>query len=54
MVEGFGMKGDFSVIVGGAPITPEYSDEIGADAFGRDAVEAVEKCNALMEKRGLQ
>ncbi len=37
--DGFGMKGKFKVIVEGVPITPEYSRQIGADAFGRDAVE---------------
>ncbi len=46
--DGFGMKGDFKVIVGGAPITPEYSQQIGADAFGRDAIEGVQKCLELM------
>lgn len=47
--DGFGLKGDFTVIVGGAPITAEYTAEIGADAFGKDAVEAVEKCLALLD-----
>jgi trimethylamine corrinoid protein len=47
--DGFGLKDAFWVIVGGAPITPEYSAEIGADAFGRDALEAVEQCIALIE-----
>jgi len=46
--DGFGMKGKVMIIVGGAPITPEYSREIGADAFGRDAVEGVQKCLELM------
>ena len=46
--DGFGMKGKIKVIVGGAPITPEYSQQIGADAFGRDAVEGVLKCIELM------
>ncbi len=47
--EGFGLKEDFSVIVGGAPITAEYTAEIGADAFGKDAVEAVAQCLALLD-----
>jgi len=51
MIEGFGLKDRFSVIVGGAPITPEYSAEIGADAFGRDAVDAVAKCIELLGKK---
>jgi methylmalonyl-CoA mutase cobalamin-binding domain/chain len=46
--DGFGMKGKIKVIVGGAPITPEYSQQIGADAFGRNAVEAVQRCLELM------
>lgn len=50
MRDGFGMKDEFAVIVGGAPITSEYAAEISADAFGRDAVEAVEKCLALMDR----
>ena len=37
--DGFGFKDNFAVIVGGAPITAEYSAEIGADAFGKSAVE---------------
>jgi methylmalonyl-CoA mutase cobalamin-binding domain/chain len=48
--DGFGLKDDFTVIVGGAPITADYSAEIGADAFGNDAVEAVEKCLALLDR----
>jgi methylmalonyl-CoA mutase cobalamin-binding domain/chain len=46
--DGFGMKGKIKVIVGGAPITPEYSQQIGADAFGRDAIEGVQRCLELM------
>ena len=47
--DGFGMKGKVKIIVGGAPITPAYSQQIGADAFGRDAVEGVQKCLDLMK-----
>ena len=49
--DGFGLKDMFDVIVGGAPITAEYTAQIGADAFGKSAVEAVEKCFALMAER---
>ena len=48
--DGFGLKNKFSIIVGGAPITKEYSDAIGADAFGQDAVEAVQKCLLLLDR----
>ena len=47
--DGFGLKGNFTVIVGGAPITAEYTAEIGADSFGKDAIDAVTKCLALLD-----
>lgn len=46
--DGFGLKEQFKVIVGGAPITPEYSAQIGADAFGKNAVQGVAECIHLM------
>ncbi len=52
LCDGLGLKGRFAVIVGGAPITPEYSRQIGADAFGQDAVDGVQKCLELMAQRG--
>ena len=48
--DGLGLKNEFSIIVGGAPITKEYSEGIGADAFGHDAVEAVQKCLLLLDR----
>jgi methylmalonyl-CoA mutase cobalamin-binding domain/chain len=51
VLDGLGLKGQFAVIVGGAPITPKYSEEIGADAFGRDAVEGVQECIKLMSRK---
>jgi trimethylamine corrinoid protein len=49
--DGFGRTDDFMVIVGGAPITSEYSAQIGANAFGRDAVDGVARCLELMAHR---
>jgi len=37
------------LIVGGAPVTQRFADEIGADGFGEDAVRAVELANALID-----
>jgi 5-methyltetrahydrofolate--homocysteine methyltransferase len=36
------------IIVGGAPVTQRFADEIGADAYAADAAVAVEKANALL------
>ncbi|MAE61715.1 MAG: cobalamin-binding protein [Planctomycetaceae bacterium] len=38
---------DLKVIVGGAPITQEYADEIGADGYAPDAGSAVEVARSL-------
>ena len=31
----------FKIMVGGAVLTEEYAERIGADAYGKDAMEAV-------------
>jgi len=35
-------------MVGGAPISPAFAEKIGADAFAKNATEAVEKAKALL------
>jgi len=37
------------VMIGGAPITQEYADEIGADAYAPDAASAVDLARELMD-----
>ncbi len=43
-----GMRNDIRVIVGGCPVTQEFADEIGADAVGFDAQDAVFKLDRLL------
>ena len=43
-----GMKEKVKIIVGGAPITQEYSDEIGADGYAEDAASAAELAKAII------
>ncbi len=43
-----GLRGKVKVIVGGCPVTQEFADEIGADAVGFDAADAVIKVRALL------
>jgi trimethylamine corrinoid protein len=45
---GFGERGRYRVIAGGAPITQAWADAAGLDGFGEDAVEAVAVCQKLM------
>ena len=47
-----GMRDDYIVLVGGAPLNEEFGEAIGADAYCRDAAVAVETAQAKMaEKR---
>ena len=43
-----GLRDKVKVMVGGAPITQNYADEIGADGFAPDASSATRKAKALM------
>ena len=43
-----GMRTQVKVVVGGCPITQGFADEIGADAVGFDAQDAVVKVDALL------
>ncbi|RKY47572.1 MAG: cobalamin-binding protein, partial [Candidatus Neomarinimicrobiota bacterium] len=38
----------FKVIVGGAPVTQKWADDIGADGYGQNAVEAVSVAKKLV------
>jgi methylmalonyl-CoA mutase cobalamin-binding domain/chain len=48
LLKGWGLREQFRVVVGGAPITEKYARHIGADGFGADAVRAVNVCRELM------
>ena len=37
------------VIVGGAPVTQEYADSIGADGYAYDAISAIELVKKLLD-----
>jgi 5-methyltetrahydrofolate--homocysteine methyltransferase len=45
------MRDKVKVIIGGAPITPDFAREIGADGYGKDATEAVEMAKKLLSNR---
>ena len=44
-LENEGLRKDLKIIIGGAPITEDYSKKIGADAAARDAVNGVKIIN---------
>lgn len=45
-----GLRDKFKTMVGGAPATQRWADRIGADAYGEDASDAVNKALALLNR----
>jgi len=48
MMEDAGVNNEISVMIGGAPVTQDYADEIGADGFGVDASQAAKIAGKLV------
>ena len=46
-----GLRNTVKVMIGGVPTTQQFADEIGADAWGRDALDAVSAALTLMERK---
>jgi 5-methyltetrahydrofolate--homocysteine methyltransferase len=48
------LRDDVKIMVGGAPVTQEFADDMGADGYGKDAVAAVTLAKQLVgvEARG--
>jgi 5-methyltetrahydrofolate--homocysteine methyltransferase len=46
-----GIRDDVSVLIGGAPVSAGFAQKIGADAYCRDAFEAVDTLERLREER---
>ncbi len=42
-----GVRGECKVMVGGVPTSQEFADEVGADAWGKDALDAMRKALRL-------
>jgi len=43
-----GIRDKYKVLVGGGPVTPEWSEKIGADGYANDAVEGVKLAKRLL------
>ncbi|MDP9284001.1 MAG: cobalamin-dependent protein, partial [Actinomycetota bacterium] len=46
-----GIRDDVIVMVGGAPVTQQYADAVGADGYAADASTAVRLAKELIAKR---
>ncbi len=47
-----GLRGSVKVMVGGAPVTQQFAEKIGADGYADNASEGVEKAKALLNLAG--
>ncbi len=50
-MEKAGIRDSVIVMVGGAPVTQEYADAVGADGYAADASSAVKRAKALLAER---
>ena len=46
-----GMREDYIVLVGGAPLNEEFGKAIGADGYCRDAAVAVEMAKSMVARK---
>jgi len=44
------LRNKYKIIIGGGPVTKEYAEEIGADAYAENAVEAIKVIENLIKK----
>ena len=42
------LRDDVKIMVGGAPVTQEFADDMGADGYGKDALACVDLAKTLL------
>ena len=50
-IEKAGLRDDVIIMVGGAPVTQEYADAVGADGYAADAAQTVKRAKALLHEK---
>ena len=48
--EEVGMRDQVKIMVGGAPLSQEFADDMGSDGYGKDAMACVELASRLLEE----
>ena len=43
-----GVRGQVKMMVGGAPVTQEFAEDMGADGYGENAIECVDMAKQLV------
>ena len=44
------IRDDVKIMVGGAPVTQQFADDMGADAYGKDALQCVALAKQFAEE----
>jgi 5-methyltetrahydrofolate--homocysteine methyltransferase len=47
--EDMGLRDEYKFMTGGAPVTQEFSDDMGADGYGDNAIACVDKAKELLQ-----
>ena len=50
-IEKAGLRAQVKIMVGGAPVTRRWAEEIGADGYAKDAMSAVDLARKLMQRK---
>ena len=45
-----GLRGEVRIMVGGAPLSQEFADDMGADGYGKDAIACVDLAKEFVEQ----
>ncbi len=49
-----GLRGEVRIMVGGAPLSQEFADDMGADGYGKDAIACVDLAKEFVEQPGVE
>jgi methylmalonyl-CoA mutase cobalamin-binding domain/chain len=47
-LKSMGIRDDYKVMIGGGPVSRSFGEEIGADGYGSDAIEAVDEAKKVL------
>ena len=49
-----GLRGEVRIMVGGAPLSQEFADDMGADGYGKDAIACVDLAREFVRQAGVE
>ena len=49
-----GLRGEVRIMVGGAPLSQEFADDMGADGYGKDAIACVDLAKEFVAQPGIE